>query len=326
VIEIESNPMWISAGKKIAFIGKIHTGRDTQALYIPADKSNIKPADVKPLTGLPRFTNYINIGPGRDLWIINEDGTDLQQLTRLENCVRFKISPDGKKIVFIRNKIRHTAKTAVSGERLPPFCVLDVATKKTTILSTPKPPFINEQYGKKYGTDNKMYFSAMTFNELSWSPDSKSIAFSLHDDPDTDGNIWVIDVNGSNLRSINKSNQFNHNISHQEVGKSTNIRWWPDNKITFYRDNEDWLVNPDGTDLKHNDSQSDNHSSLGCWSKYWFSPDGSKVIFYDVNKEKDAKSRVHLSSGLYLKKTNNPQVQLVWKVSPYDISDLFWEE
>jgi len=195
---------------------------------------------------------------------------------------------------------------------------MDIDTKKITVLSTAKPPFVDEQYGKEYGINNKLYYHPNCFSEISWSPDSKIIAFS----PADDGNIWIIDIDGYNLHSITRSGPYNN---HRQEDKCINIRWWPNGKITFDRYGRQWMVGSDETDIE--DISKSGDYRLGCGKTYWFSPDGSKVVFWDVIKERDTESHVRYYDALYLKEMSNFKVYLVWK--QHNIAtgfDLFWEE
>lgn len=340
VIDLDSNPVWTRDGNKIIFMGKrtIKTSGPNFSLIVPSNKVAVNSSDIRewmPFKHPYAYPAFYDIGQGRDLWMIDEAGNNLQQLTQFENCTGFKLSPDGKKIAFILNKNRYYTRpnpstgTVSGSERVPPFCVMDIDTKKTTILSTAKPPFIDEQYGREYGINNKLYYAALNFSDFSWSPDSKKIAFSPYyyqvgSDLGWagDGNIWIIDADGSNLRSITKSGPYNN---HRQEDKCINIRWWPNGKITFDRYGRQWMVGSDGTDME--DISKSGDYRLGCGKTYWFSPDGSKVVFWDVIKERDTESHVRYYDALYLKEMSNFKVYLVWK--QHNIAtgfDLFWEE
>lgn len=88
-------------------------------------------------------------------------------------------------------------------------------------------------------------------------------------------------------------------------------------KITFWREEKEWVINSDGSDLKEI-PELDDYYKLGGWKIRWFPRDGSKVIFWDFKS----------GAGFYFKKINSSQVYFICKqasnLSP--IFDLFWEE
>ena len=336
VVVQDSNPRWLPDGKRIIFIGRIAIASDTTGLYIPADRSIVKPSDIKQLKSggnqlgqMALLVNHFDIGQGRDLWIINEDGTNLQQLTQFENCINFKLSPDGKKIAFFREQNRQDPKATNGRERVPPFCVMDIDTKRITVLSTPKRPFIDEQYdytNKDYGAKNKLYYSAICFSDFSWSLDSKKIAFSPYFyGMGGDGNIWIIDIDGSNLHSITKFDPKDDN----PASKCRNIYWWPNGKITFSRKSSQWVINSDGTNLEDILETGDYYKLGRRRGTDWFSIDGKKVIFLNFVEERDAKSgKKKLYERFYFKEMGSSKVYFIWdnpSVNSLGL-DLFWSE
>jgi TolB protein len=146
-----------------------------------------------------------------DIFIMNEDGSNVQQLTDMGRCYDARFTPDGKSVVFShvegddidiwkmkadgREQINLTDTTG-NWEDFPV-----VSPDGTRIAYLFAWPGGFEIYTMKLdGTDRKPITSRELDLMPAWSPDSQRIAFtSLRDGS---WNIWVVNRDGSDLRQV----------------------------------------------------------------------------------------------------------------------------
>jgi len=222
---------------------------------VPPTATPIPPtATPKPPTAVPKpkvgkilFTS--NRVSWDDLYVMNDDGTNVKQLTKKGQCYDAHFTPDGKSVVYEnQNDIwkmsaegggqANLTNTADNYEGFPV-----VAPDGSLIAYTLASPTGFEIYTMKLdGSDRKPVTSRSLDLMPSWSPDSKKIAFlSLRG-----GwyNLWVVNRDGSNMTKVTKFGQ-------ERVVQSPVFS--PDGKqlafTTISADTawEIWAVNLDGT-------------------------------------------------------------------------------
>ena len=195
----ETNPQWIEGGKKIAFLSN-ETG-STQ------------------------------------IWSINPDGGGMTQVSHLKEDIEgFAFSPDGKKVLFIKqvktNKTaadRYTDLPEASGR-----IVDDLMYKHWDhwVESVPH-PFVADVAGNKLSNikdllEGEPYEAPMApfggMEQLAWSPDSKTVAYTSRKKTgkeyslSTNSDIYLYDIASGNTR----------NITQGMMGYDTNPQFSPD--------------------------------------------------------------------------------------------------
>jgi TolB protein len=99
--------------------------------------------------------------------------------------------------------------------------------------------------------------------DLVWSPDGRKIAFTRSEETTTSGSIFILDL------ETNKQHELASGIPFVDPPS-----WSPDGALlTFARDGDIWLVEPDGSGLTNLTK-----SGLGELHPEW-SPDGEKLVF-----------------------------------------------
>jgi Tol biopolymer transport system component len=172
----------------------------------PAPPKPTKPP-AAPKVGKILFTS--NRVSWDDLFVMNDDGTNVKQLTKKGQCYDAHFTPDGKSVVY-ENQDDIWKMSAEGGgqsnltntaDNLEGFPV--VAPDGSLIAYTFASPSGFEIYTMKLdGTDRKPVTSKSLDLMPAWSPDSKKIAFlSLRG-----GwyNIWVVNRDGSNVTQVTK--------------------------------------------------------------------------------------------------------------------------
>ena len=191
------------------------------------------------------FTSYRGGGGAADVWTMNGDGTDLQQVTSSpEGEIYARMSPDGRQIAFSRDA------SAGSGGNLD----LWVANADGSL-----PHLLDDE---------------LSWDDYpSWSPDGQRIAFSSNRGAGGDFDVWVMDADGSNPIQLTTSNAWDDYPA-----------WSPDGqKIAFMSNRDDpagdiYVMDADGTDVVRLTTAS-GHDFSPDWS-----PDGQKIAF-DSDRE-----------------------------------------
>jgi len=173
-----------------------------------------------------------------ELWVMDANGDNKRQLTYTPIDERSpSISPDGKKIVYTTN----------AGD----IWIVNVMTKQT----------------------KKLNLELKNINHCRFSPDGKRIIFTVFHEPKMDdSNIWIVDINGVNLRKLVDQRDIqlypDFHLNGKKIIYSSTIY------APFYVIWHDlWVINLDGTGAERilcNDAA----NIQAKWS-----PDGKKIVF-----------------------------------------------
>ena len=228
-----------------------------------------------------------------EIYVIDVDGSNERKLTQNpadDNAPAW--SPDGKKLAFLSgrdgggiyvmntdgsNLARLTEESGVP--------VWSPDSKKLTFIRGSRPIIINAN-----GTDMTLFLPGLgEGHHLSWSPDSRRIAFASdvpHEkyyNRDASENIWVINVDGSNLVKLT------------DIPAGTGYwaacpNWSPDgSRIVFSYVGYPTVINPDGTNLRtlSNTSMGTKQSGHPVWSF-----DGRTICF--ISRGSSDNGKIHV--------------------------------
>lgn len=237
-----------------------------------------------------------------NIWIINEDGANLHRLTEFNTTTAsvfgFKWSPDRAKILFYG--VRRS-----NG-------VIDVASKKIISFKLDERKEIIGERGGKQDTN----FTALDF---CWSPDGKKIVF-IAAGRKRAGKIWVINTDGTGLQPLTRDSV-------------SEVYWWPDGKITFWRfmggvERNMWIMDSDGTNQQRISSGYNiihNHLNRSITSDrpfyvfpFWVSPDKKRIIFgnFSLASETDRARGLQGGAVLYRKDIGGTDFQEIGQILP----------
>ena len=222
-----------------------------------------------------------------ELWIINSDGTDKKRLVEGATPSDVIWSPDGAKITYTETisttKFSDSAShTETTGE----FYVVDINGNSSTLIADGVPLlWISGEeiiYYKKEFTwkedvhhtiwkidlDRAIATKLGSINNTPYciSPDASKIAYRDH-------GIWVVNIDGSNLKQLSFSDGDYHLAQ----------IWSPDGKRIAFLSWEEgiqrgiWVINSDGSDQKKLSSVIPT-SSWGLWGQVW-NKDSSKIAY-----------------------------------------------
>lgn len=225
-----------------------------------------------------------------NIWIMDADGTNQTQLTKMKNAYSPSWSPDGTKIVFESSGDIWTINTDGTGltqltispswEGAPSFSPDGTRIAFHSSVNGSLDIFVMNAYGtdKVQLTDHPAIDGAPA-----WSPDGTKIAF--HSTRSGNDNIWIIDAYGGDpiqLTTNNEGTGWNtmppswspdgNRIAFNLSLGSPDVVFSELKKVTPPPPPKIWIMNADGTgkiELIEGNGPS--------WS-----PDGSKVVFHST--------------------------------------------
>lgn len=229
--------------------------------------------------GKYKITYSTSLAGAYDIYLMNDDGTDVKKFNQLGSDVLPVLSPDGSKIAFSTNR---------DGPNQIYVMKSDGSNPKN--ISNFFAPGVGELYPSWSPDGSKIVFytnrdgdfeifvmdtdggnqAQLTYNASSdihprWSPDGSKIAFSSN----RDGNyeIYIMNSDGSNPTRI----------TNNPAADATPI-WSPDGTRIGFRstrdgDNEIYTMDIDGSNI----IQLTDNTTLDSWPSW--SPDGTKIAF-----------------------------------------------
>ncbi|MFN2166815.1 MAG: TolB family protein [Anaerolineae bacterium] len=218
---------------------------------VPATDTPEAPPTPKPTkppkVGKILFTS--NRASWDDIFVMNDDGTNVQQLTKRGQCYDAHYTPDGKSIIFEHGldiwkmNADGSGQTNLTNTASNPEAYPVVAPDGSRIAYLFAWPGGFEIYSMNLdGSDAKPVTSRSIDLESTWSPDSKKIAFSSL--RSGSWNIWIVNRDGANITQVTK-------FGGERIARSPIFS--PDGKqIAFTTISADtaweiWVVNLDGS-------------------------------------------------------------------------------
>ena len=193
-----------------------------------------------PMGGAAQIAFASNRSGAVEIWLMNLDGSGLKQITDIpEGACQPRWSPDGMKIVFISPCIRHM-------NSYPGSNLFIINADGSDLVPLPSAP--GGDYDPSWSPDgNQIVFTSLrkegvpgifiinlkdnsikslvedetrSIYQPAWSPKGNEIAYV-----NSDNRIWVMDVNGSNRRSL---------IVGGGDYRLNNPAWSPDGSVVIY--------------------------------------------------------------------------------------------
>lgn len=180
-----------------------------------------------------------------DLWIMHTDGSGLRDLTNTpdRNDVDPAWSPDGRSIAW---------SSEPDGSRAGQLFVMSLCTGATRAITQP--------------------FEPPEPGDASWSPDGREIVFDEFPTPPALAQLWMVDSDGHNLRSVTAT-------SLDAFGPD----WGPNGLIAFSSgasapQSHLWTMHPNGADPRQITTDADGSTS----ELPAFSPDGQWLTYTHI--------------------------------------------
>lgn len=268
------------------------------------------------------FIRRSHDGKNRDIFVINADGTDQQQLTSgifVEGTALW--SPDGQRIIaqVSMNGVSTIARFAFGPDNKSTEQVLltaDIKADSAFPAWSPDGKMVAFQSKRDSDLSQVFVMDANGNNKLcvsdgngfagqpSWSPDGKSIAYAggAQQVSGAKREIYVVPMTGGTPAQITKSG-----------GSLTTPIWSPDGKqliclqIVGERDYKILIMNADGSNLR-------TLFEGGAIAGASFSPSGDAVLFYNIGDKGEAVHTVKVADGAdtSITATGNGDYYPVW--------------
>ena len=215
-----------------------------------------------------------------DIYVMNDDGSTVRQLTHTplwETNARW--SPDGKRIVFIRD-VR-----SARGQQIDIFVMDADGSHERRLTDHPR----NDSYP-------------------TWSPDGQHIAFSSHRDGNRD--IYIMEVESGNTRKLTKNKDF--------TAYSSKPDWSPDGQHIVHEHviggggRHIYITDIEGKDtrpfLKGKQPPFVGDTVISKYMPRW-SPDGEHVMYFEDHLRFEPARTLRLANLLIVvdKQGRNPQ-------------------
>lgn len=264
LVRVEGDPVWSPDGAQIAFAGSLSYGPKGDGIFVvnvdgsrpPSNlTSNEKICDdgsCEQPSWSPDGRNILFLQGGGAIYVVDADGSNLQQLTGNHGDDHPVWSPDGTQIAFNSEQRGETISYRVFVMDADGTDIRQLVNTGREWDASPawspdgsKIAFLSANYlcvanADGSGTRNLARNKNEWTYEFAWSPDSRQIVTSTSEYveyPD----IVVISIDGTQHRNLTPTRDLDE----------THPTWSPDGKwIAFTGENEIWLMRSDGTD-KH---------------------------------------------------------------------------
>jgi Tol biopolymer transport system component len=211
------------------------------------------PLPTPTVAGAIAFERVVEQGVNSDICVINSDGTGFRVLDGGPNWAEHPSwSPDGRRIAYV----------------VYPGGSVDIDDATLWVMNA-------DGSGKRQLTKG-----AVRGDWPTWSPDGKQIAFSFVRAQPEGFDLFVINADGSGLRSVASS----------PGGWREYPAWAPNGKILFLRNSDVFAINPDGSGLER-------LTKMGSINEFALSPDGKRIAIDDMYSHRLAVIPLHGSEA-----------------------------
>ena len=204
-----------------------------------------------------------------ELWVIGADGTDKQQLGRIDSIFfldsyHFVWSPNGSRIAY-RTNDRSLWVADADGTNKQQLMYRNKGYRLLWSPDSAKVAYFTSD-GELWIADadgtNQRQLGESAYSPR-WSPDGTRIAYTSRSDRTSGQVMWVADADGTNKRQLG------------ELFSGTSLRWSPDGtKIAYHKTGGAfWVMSADGTNKQQ--LHDDIHHNIAPW----WSPDSTKIAY-----------------------------------------------